>query len=96
MQLICNDQTIRSNTVKDLKECNSQSLATQAKKGEQLVSMMPDIKKNWLNGCWYRWFICKKWNFEKPNGWIWWKNVRNPKQNFWNRLMMKKSNFYYN
>ena len=28
-----------------MKDFNSQSLATQAKKGEQLVSMMPTIKK---------------------------------------------------
>ena len=45
MQTISNDQTVRSNTVQDLKEFNSQSLVTQAKKGEQLVPMMPAIKK---------------------------------------------------
>ena len=45
MQIISNDQTVRSNTVQDLKEFNSQSLATQAKKGEQLVSLMAAIKK---------------------------------------------------
>ena len=45
MQFFSNDQTVRSNTVQDLKELNSQSLATQATKGEQLVSMMPAIKK---------------------------------------------------
>ena len=45
MQIICSDQTVRSDTVQNLKEFNSQSLATQAKKGEQLVSMMPAIKK---------------------------------------------------
>ena len=45
MQVISNDQTVRSNTVQDLGEFNSQSLASQAKKGEQLVSMMPAIKK---------------------------------------------------
>ena len=42
---ISNDQTVRSNTVQDLKEFNSQSLATQARKREQLVSMMPAVKK---------------------------------------------------
>ena len=31
--------------MRDLKDFNSQSLSTQAKKGEQLVSMMPAIKK---------------------------------------------------
>ena len=45
MQIICNDKTVRSNTVNDLKEFNNQSLATQAKKGEELVSMMPAFEK---------------------------------------------------
>ena len=45
MQIISNDKTVRNDTVNDLKEFNNQSLATQAKKGEQLVSMMPAIKK---------------------------------------------------
>ena len=45
MQIISNGKTIRSDTVQDLKEFNSQSLTTQAKIGEQLVSMMPAIKK---------------------------------------------------
>ena len=45
IQIISNDQTVRSNTEQDLKEFNSQSLATQAKKGEQLVSKIPATKK---------------------------------------------------
>ena len=45
MQLISNDKTVRNNTIEDFKEFNSQSLSTRAKKGEQLVSMMPAIKK---------------------------------------------------
>ena len=45
MEIISNDQTIRSETVLDLKEFNSQSLATQAKQREQLFSMMPAIEK---------------------------------------------------
>ena len=45
IQLISNDKTVRNDTIQDLKEFNSLSLATQAKKGEQLVSMMPAIKK---------------------------------------------------
>ena len=45
MQIISNDKTVRNDTVQDLKEFNKQSLTTQAKKGEQLVSMMPAIKK---------------------------------------------------
>ena len=45
MQIISYDKTVRSDTIQDLKEFNSQSLSTQAKKGEQLVSMMPAIKK---------------------------------------------------
>ena len=43
-QFISNDKTVRKNTIQDLKEFNSQSLSTQAKKGEQLVSLMPAIK----------------------------------------------------
>ena len=45
MQIISNGKTVRNDTIQDLKEFNSQSLATPAKKGEQLVSMMPAIKK---------------------------------------------------
>ena len=44
MQFISNDQIIRNNTLQDLKYFNSLSLATQARKGEQLVSMMHVIK----------------------------------------------------
>ena len=46
MQIISTDKAVRKDTIKDLKEFNSQSLSTQAKKGEQLVSMMPAIKKS--------------------------------------------------
>ena len=45
MQIISTDKTVRNDTVQDLKDFNSQSLTTQAKKGEQLVSMMPAIIK---------------------------------------------------
>ena len=45
MQLISSDKTVRNDTIQDLKDFNQQSLSTQAKKGEQLTSMMPDIKK---------------------------------------------------
>ena len=45
MQIISNDKTVRNDTIQDLKEFSSQSLSTQVKKGEQLVSMMPAIKK---------------------------------------------------
>ena len=45
MQLISTDQTIRNDTMQDLRDFNEQSLSSQAKKGEQLVSMMPAIKK---------------------------------------------------
>ena len=38
-----NDKTVRTDTVQDLKEFNNQSSATQAKKGEQLVFLMPAI-----------------------------------------------------
>ena len=45
IQIIANDKTVRSDTVQGLKEFNNQSVATQARKGEQLVNMMPAIKK---------------------------------------------------
>ena len=45
MQNISNDKTVRSDTIQDSKDFNSQSLTTLAKKGEQLVSMMPAVKK---------------------------------------------------
>ena len=45
IQIIANEKTERSDTVQDLKEFNNQSLATQAKKGAQLVTMMPATKK---------------------------------------------------
>ena len=45
MQIISTDKTVKNDTIEDLKEFNSQSLSTQAKKGEQSVSMMPAIKK---------------------------------------------------
>ena len=45
MQLSSNDNTVRNDTIQDLKEFNQQSLTTQAKKGEQLTAMMPAIKK---------------------------------------------------
>ena len=45
MQFFSNDKTVRNDTTQDLNDFNSQSLATQAKKGEQLVSVMPAIKK---------------------------------------------------
>ena len=45
MQIIPNDKTERSDIVQDLKEFNSQSLSIRAKKGKQIVSMMPAIEK---------------------------------------------------
>ena len=45
MQIISNDNSVRNDTIRDLKEFNQQSLSTQAKKGEQLTAMMPAIKK---------------------------------------------------
>ena len=44
MQIFSNDKIVRTNTGKDLKDFNSQSLATQAQKGEKLAPM-PVIKK---------------------------------------------------
>ena len=45
MQIISNDKTVRSDTIQDLTDFNSRSLTSQAKKGEQLVSMTPAIKR---------------------------------------------------
>ena len=45
MQIISIEKTVRSNTVQDLIDFKSQSLATQVKRAEQLASMMPGIKK---------------------------------------------------
>ena len=44
MQIISNDRTVRSDTVQGLREFTFQCLTNQAKKGEQLVSMMPAIE----------------------------------------------------
>ena len=45
MQISSTDQKVGNNTIQDLKDFNQQSLSTRAKKGEQLVSMMPAIKE---------------------------------------------------
>ena len=45
MQIISNGKTVRNDTIQVLEEINSQCLSTRAKKGEQLVSMMPAFKK---------------------------------------------------
>ena len=46
MQIISKDKTVRNVTIQDLKDFNQQSLTAQPKKGEQLVFMMPSIKKH--------------------------------------------------
>ena len=46
MQVISIDKRVRSNTVQGLKEFNSQTLSTQAKKGEQLVCFIPAIRNS--------------------------------------------------
>ena len=45
MQNISSDKTVRSDTTEEMLEINSQSLTTQAKKGEQSVSMMLAVKR---------------------------------------------------
>ena len=45
MQIVSTDKTVTNDTIEDLKDFNSQSLTTQAKKGEELISMMPAINK---------------------------------------------------
>ena len=44
-QIISHDKSVKSDTLQVLKDFNSQSLATQVKKREQLVSLTPAIKK---------------------------------------------------
>ena len=46
MQIISTDKTVRNDNIQFVKEFNNQFLTTQAKKGEQLVSMMPAIKRH--------------------------------------------------
>ena len=46
MQIGSTNQKVRNNTIQDLKDFNQQSLSTRAKKGEQLVSMMPAFKED--------------------------------------------------
>ena len=45
MQTNSTDETVISEIIEDIKEFNSQSLSLRARKGEQLVSMMPAFKK---------------------------------------------------
>ena len=45
IQLFSTEETVRSDTLQDLKDFVQQSLSLQAKKGEQLVTMTPAIKK---------------------------------------------------
>ena len=45
MQFISDDKLVKCNTVQGVKDFNSQSLTTQANKGEQLVSMEPAFEK---------------------------------------------------
>ena len=45
MQIGSTNQKVKNNTIQDLKDFSQQSLSTRAKKGEQLVSMMPAFKE---------------------------------------------------
>ena len=45
MQIGSTNQKVRNNTIQDLKDFNQQFSSTRAKKGEQLVSMMPAVKE---------------------------------------------------
>ena len=45
MQLISNNSSVRNESIRALKYFKSKSFATQAKKGEQLIYMMPANKK---------------------------------------------------
>src|SRR5207247_2122558 len=45
IQLVKTNNEVRNEIINDLKEFNNQTLVTQAKKGEELVAMMPAVKK---------------------------------------------------
>ena len=45
MQIICNDKTVKSNTIKDSEDFISGILSTQDKNREKLVSTMQSIEK---------------------------------------------------
>ena len=45
IQLATNDEIIREETIRDLKDYNSKSLLTQSKRGENLVAMLSANKK---------------------------------------------------
>ena len=52
MQLISIEKSVRNDTIRDLKHFNTKSLTTQAKKAEQLDSMMPNKTFRFF-GWWY-------------------------------------------
>ena len=94
MQIISNDQTVRNDTIQELKEINSQSSTTQAKKRKKLDSVMAAIKKNWTNGWFYSRIIYRKGIFEKSNRQVWWKMLRRIQSKvFWNKSMRRKNKF---
>ena len=76
MQIISTDKTVRSDTIEDIIEFNSQSLITQAKKVEQLVSMMP-AKEGFCSIVWWHSRIThRKRKFEKQKSVFQWKIVK--------------------
>ena len=70
--IISIDKTVGSNTVQKSKEFNT----SQAKKEEQLVSMMLAIKIVWSHRWWYSSVIYRKGFSEKYNRLLRWKMVR--------------------
>ena len=76
MQIISFDKTVRSETVQDLEDLNSQSISTKAKKGEELVSMMPAVKKAFDPMGEHSSIIYKRGCFEKQNWLLGWKMLR--------------------
>ena len=62
MQKICDDEIARTYAEQDLKEYLSQTLARQAQRGGQLVSMKPAVKKILI------WWVMILWNYvQKTN-----------------------------
>ena len=91
MQIFATDKTVRNDTIKGLKDFNLQSLTTQARKGEQLVSMMPAIKKAFtLMGDDLVELHTQNENLKRKLDVTMKNGSKNLKQNCYNRSMMRK------
>ena len=91
MQIGSTNQKVRDNTIQDLKDFNQQSLSTRAKKGEQLVSMMPAIKEPFtLMGNDIVDLSTENDALKEKNRWLWWKMVTRVKGKTFKRYRWRK------